>query len=219
MDKRRPNTSKYIAAFSLSTLIFITGIFLGNYIAQTGLASLRGGQEELRAQLLGLDLRDKLIASQNVCSLSVKEILEDKVDLGRKVEDLEKRLGKLNPEVLRQKELYELIEIKTWLLLKERNEKCVEDNSIILFFYTNIEGPSGSVKKSEDQGIILNALYRKYPEDIKIFSFDINIDNPASNTLRGIYGIASGPSIVIKEKVYVRFMELDEIKEVLALEW
>ena len=76
MEKTKPTVSKYIAAFSLTTLVFIVGIFLGNYIAQSGLTDLKESQEILRTQLLGLDLRDRLITSQNVCEISVKEITE-----------------------------------------------------------------------------------------------------------------------------------------------
>ncbi len=219
MDKTKPNTSKYIAAFSLTTLVFISGIFLGNFIAQSGLTDLRESQEILRAQLLGLDLRDRLITSQNVCEVPIKDIREGKVELGRRVEVLEKRLGKLNPEVLRQKELYQLIEIKTLLLLEERKERCDEDYSIILFFYTNEENdPRGSDKKSQNQGIVLNALYNGYPDYINTFSFDINTENPALSTLKSIHNINSVPTLVIDGKIYEDFKGFEELKELLELE-
>lgn len=219
MEKTKPNTSKYIAAFSLTTLVFIAGIFLGNFIAQSGLTDLKEREEVLMAQLLGLDLQDRLITLQEACEVSLRDIREDKVELGRSVELLEKRFGKLNPEVLRQKELYQLIEIKTLLLLKERKEECDEDYSIILFFYTNEkDDPRGSYKESGNQGIVLNALYNKYPDYINTFAFDVNTDNPALNTLKSIYNIDSIPTLIIDDELYADFKSLEELKEILELE-
>lgn len=218
MEKAKIDINKYVAAFSLATLIFIAGIFLGSYIAQTGLIFLKESQEDLRAQLLGLDLRDRLIAFQDVCEVSLEDIWEDKIELGNRVDTLEKRLGELNPEVLRQKELYQLLEIQTWLILKEKKEKCGGDYSIILFFYTNEKkDPKGNLDLSENQGIILNALYKRYPEQISTFAFDINTDNPALNTLKSIYNVNSVPVLVIDGEVYYGFKNFEQLKEILEL--
>lgn len=214
MGKVKLDLNKYVAALSLSALILVIGIFLGNYIAQSQLKSLKETQEDLREQLLSLDLRDRLITVQDVCRVSLNDILEDKINLGNKIDLLEKRLGKSNREVIRQKKLYQLIEIKTWLILEERREKCNTNFSIILFFYTNNDKDGISKKLSEDQGIVLNALYKKNPHYINTFAFDIHTKNIALNTLKTMYNISEAPTLIIDGKKYVGFKTLKELEKI-----
>lgn len=205
--KREIDLSKYVSIFAITALIFILGIFLGNYIAHSRLGELEKAQQELIAQIMGLELKDALLKYGDVCSLTWQEIWKEKVETGKKMEKLEVRLGKNNPDVLRQKEIYELIEIRTWLLLREIKEKCEEDFEIILYFYTNKkDDPKGSWRQCETQGYVLDALYQRYPDKVNTFAFDVNTENPATDILQELYNITKVPSLVIKGKLYTGYM-------------
>ncbi len=215
--ERKIDLGKYVGIFALTALIFILGIFLGNYLAHSRLGELEKAQEELTAQIMGLELKDALLKYRDVCSLTWQEIWEEKVETGEKMEKLEVRLGKNNPDVLRQKEIYELIEIRTLLLLKEIKEKCNEDFEIILYFYTNDKDDTrGSWRQCESQGYVLDALYQKYPDKISIFAFDINTRNPATDILQQLYNITKVPSLIIKEKLYTEYMNFAALAELLT---
>lgn len=212
--KREIDLSKYVSIFAITALIFILGILVGNYIAHSRLGELEKAQEELTAQMMGLGLKDALLKYGDVCSLTWQEIWKEKVEMGEKIEKLEARLGKDNSDVLRQKEIYELIEIRTWLLLKEIKEKCNEDLEIILYFYTNDkDDPKGSWRQCEMQGYVLDALYQRYPDKVNIFAFDINTKNPATDILQQLYNITKVPSLVIKEKLYTEYINLATFTE------
>jgi len=215
--KRQIDLGKYLSVFAITALIFILGIFLGNYIAYSRVGELEKAQEELTAQIMGLELKDALLKYGDVCSLTWQDIWEEKVKTGEKIDKLEGRLGKNNADVLRQKEIYELIEIRTFLLLKEIKEKCNETFEIILFFYTNDKNdPKGSSTLCETQGYVLDALYQRYPDKVNTFAFDINTKNPATDILQQLYNITKVPSLIIKEKLYTEYMNFAALEKFLT---
>ena len=212
---KKINKATYLAAFSLATLIFLAGFFLNQAFTDYRLGLIEESQESLRTQLLGIELQTRLL-EENICGLSSQDLWGDKVLIGREITKLEEKLGKENKFVVRQKEFYQLIEIRTLFLLKEIQEKCDQDFSIILFFYTNKKNDiKGDYKVSEDQGFILDNLYRRYGNEVAILSFDINTDNPALNTFKDLYNINSAPTLVIDEDVNTRFMGFEEIEDLI----
>lgn len=205
---------KYIAVFSVTILVFLLGVLLGNYLANLKVEEMNSMQDSLSAKLIGLELRYDLLRTGDICNLSWDDVWKEKIDMGSRMIALEVRLGKTNDAVLRQKEVYQLIEIRTLILLEEIKEQC-KDVDIILFFYTNKEKDSkGPVELSENQGFVLDSLYREYPE-VSIFSFDMNTENPAISALEEIYKIKTAPSIVINEKTYEGFISKKEIEGIL----
>ena len=71
----------------------------------------------------------------------------------------------------------------------------------VLFFYSN----KGDCPKCEQQGFVLTNFKRTY-KDVRIYHFDINIDNPALNTIKDLYKIKYAPAIVFREDTYHGFM-------------
>ena len=207
---------KYVIALVLAVFVFISGFLIGNYIAREKLNELSISQQSLMSQLTGLDLRKEL-SQNNLCDLSLGDITKEKVEMGRQMQALESRLGKEDSEVLMQKEIYELVEIKTILLLKQIKESCNDSSSIIMFFYTNRKNdPLGNLQQSEDQGYALEALYQRYPEKVNNFVFDINIKNPAIESLIQIYDIKTVPALVIDNNVYLGYQDLDSLEKILG---
>ncbi len=209
---RKLSTRKYVVVYIFTLLIFLVGISIGWQINNYLTSDVREGVDELRAQIFGLDLRNKLL--EGGCDVSLSSILEDRQTLGTEVAELEDRRGKGNKEVLIQKELYQLTELNTWLLLKERKENCKDDFDLILFFYTN-ENEGNLNKASEDQGYVLDDLFTEDPSIIT-FSFDVNTDNPALGALREIYNITTVPTVVINGEAYPGFKSLYQINQILG---
>jgi hypothetical protein len=210
--------SRYIAAFSLSILIFFLGIFLGNLISNSQISILEENELNLRTELISLELKDKMIEKTFSCNLSWESVWKEKVEMGQTISSLEARFGKNNEKVLIQKELYELIEIRTFLLLTKIKEECNAPFSIILFFYTNDKNLPQELTNSENQGYVLDSVYASYPLKVNILSFDSAIKNVAVDSLIETYNVKTYPSIVIDGKLYEGFFELDELKEILGLD-
>ena len=211
--KRRISKSSYFAAVCFIALIFLLGTLLGDWIAGLKSKELSTNQQKLTLELIGLELKDKLISQKDVCNLTWQDIWEEKVELGTRINSLELRFGKENPEILNQKEIYGLIEIRTMLLLEEINEKCSQDFNIILFFYTNRkDDPLGKWQECEDQGYVLTQLGREF-NNTYVFSFDVNLYNPALNMLKYKYDIGKVPAMVINDTVIKGFKSLEELKK------
>ena len=212
--KRKISRSAYIAVFCFVLLIFLLGTLAGDWIAGLKSKELDRNQQKLTLELTGLELKDKLVNQKDICNLTWQDIWEEKVQLGTKLNALESKFGKENEDVLFQKEIYELIEIRTMLLLEQMKQECDQNISIILFFYTNNENDSlGDSQACEDQGFILTQLGKEL-NNTHIFSFDINIDNPAVNTLKNNYNIKKVPAMVINGN-FSDYKTLDEIKKII----
>jgi len=200
---RKIRVSIYVAVITFTALVFILGMLLGDYLANSQSDELNLNQQKLFLMYNGLDLKEKLLAESDICQFNINDLLNERAKMGANIETLEARFGKTDPSILIQKEIYEIVEIKTMFLIKEYNTKCNKDYASILFFYTNKENDiRGKWQASEDQGFILTALGAKYPEKVNIFSFDVNIKNPATDSLMEIYKIDKVPALVVGNQTY-----------------
>jgi hypothetical protein len=208
--KKRIEKAKYIATFSLATLILLIGIIIGQLVAEQKVKEFLTISQELRLSLLGMDTQEKL-AKEFLCNVDIWKLTENKIKLGQKIEFLEGKFGKENKDVKELLKEYTLLSIRQWLLLKEFKEKCNKTLVIILFFYSNERNAS----LSEAQGYILDYIYHKYGKPISIFAFDYELENPALDVLKKIYGITVVPSIVVNEKTYLGFREKAEVEAII----
>jgi len=212
--KRKISSTSYFAAFCFVVIIFLFGTLSGDWIAGLQSKQLSENQQKLTLELAGLELKDKLIGQKDVCNLTWQDIWQEKVEIGTRLNSLELRFGKENPDVIYQKEIYELIEIRTMLLLNEIEEKCNQNFTTILFFYTNRKNdPLGRWEACEDQGYILTQLGREI-NNTYVFAFDINIKNPAIDMIKNIYGVNSVPTLIVENQA-VSYRTLDELKELI----
>jgi hypothetical protein len=211
--ERKISKASFFALFCFVILIFLIGMMVGDWLASLKSQQLIQNQQKLSLELTGLELKDKLIGQKDICSLTWSDIWQEKVELGTRLNSLELRYGKENQDVLNQKEIYELLEIRTMLLINEINEKCNQSFITIMFFYTNKKNdPFGRWEACEDQGYVLTQLGREL-NNTYVFSFDININNPAIDMIRSIYQINSVPTLVIKDQA-VSYRTLEELKNI-----
>lgn len=215
--ERKVSKKKYTIVFVFTTLIFLVGIAIGWQFSNFLMREISQNEEILRAKLFGLELKYDLMQKGNVCEISSDKLWEDRVELGKQVGALEKRLGKENKQVLVQKEVYQLVEVETLLLLERIKDECDLDVNIILFFYTNQEhDEKGSNTVCEEQGAILDNIYYNYGDKVAIFVFDVNTDNPALNTLREVYGINKVPTLIINEETHEGYQSYYQIGKILG---
>jgi len=218
--ERKPNYNVYIIALLLAAMVFVAGIFIGNYFAYEKAANLEISQKAIRAFLALADIKSASLGNKRgeYCNLSWDAVWLEKVEVGNILASLEQKLGKDNPNVREQKALYNEIQFKTLQLVKEINSNCAKNWSIILFFYTNEkESKTGDYRLSELQGYVLDTLYESDKENIKIFSFDAELlDENLRKSLIEMHNITSIPSLVIKEETYNRFMSKNEVLEIIS---
>jgi len=61
----------------------------------------------------------------------------------------------------------------------------------------------------------LTAFRRKYDPNVKVYAFDVNIDDPALNTLIEIYNITVVPSILYNDLMIPKYISMDELEEII----
>lgn len=208
---RKISLSKYVSVFSIAFFIFMIGVLVSEKISSKNSESILKVQKELTNYLLSSNLQSEIV-SEYICKVNVFEITKEKVDLGKKIEVLEKNLGKENGMVKDLKEDYSLLSIRQWLLVKKVKEACNKDINIVLFFYSNEVNAS----ISESQGYILDYLYEKHSDSVVIYAFDIDENNPALNTIKEIYEIKETPSIVVNEKLFTELQSKEKIESLLS---
>jgi hypothetical protein len=116
---RKISLDKYILAFLLTFIIFMAGVFLSQKISGSTTDAALRDQKEIENYILGLNLQAE-IASKYICNVDVFELTKDKVEMGKKVDILEKNLGKDDPTIKDLKEKYFLLSVRQWILVKEK---------------------------------------------------------------------------------------------------
>ncbi len=206
-DRRKFQTSKYVAAFAITTLIFIIGMIVGNYISEKKLSTIEEMQQDLAKRTISSELQYELVAEHPCQSINSTQLGKELFDIGSKLDFMESKLGKKNKEVITLKGYYSLLEIRHWLLLKKARQECGVNYDLILYFYSN----QGDCDECEQQGFVLSTLHQKYPT-INIYSFDINIDDAALNGIKEIYGVTKAPSMVVNNQTFYGFKDKEYIE-------
>ncbi len=211
MSKKEINKGKYFLVFLFSTIIFVGGIFLGNNLSEKKLSRLNEIEQDIRVQIMGIELQYDLL-EENPCDAEYSAPLTKELyELSDRLNYMENNLGVDHQGVLRSKEYYSMLELRQWLFLKRTNEECKRNNTLILYFYSN----RGDCDSCEEQGYVLTYIRNKYPS-VRVYTFDINIDNLALNTLKELY-IKSDelPVIIIDDKVYYGFKNREQIEAII----
>jgi len=196
MENRPIQSGKrYLLAFLIGTFIFINGFALTYGVSYLEYQRISNTQDELSYEIF----KDKLYYSffeQEVCSLnSLEKISLDLRFQGKIIDDLEKKFGKNHEKVLFRKKFYSLIELEHFEFVKQINEKCDSNISMILFFYSNLDE---DIEKSEDVGKLLDIVYNRN-QDIIIYVFDINLEDNLIDSLELKYNVLKSPTIIVNE--------------------
>lgn len=208
--KKELNFTKYLAVFSLTVLIFIIGMIIGNYFSSQKLSQISTMQEDLRTQTLGFELQYELIAQDPCLNSDYAIFTEELYTIGSRLDYMESSMGKDNLEVKKLKEYYHLLEIRHWLFLQEAEAKCSKHFDNILYFYSN----AGDCPACEYQGYVLDYLHKGYP-NLSIFSFDYNINNPALNILKQRFAVLETPTLIIDDTAYPGFKNREDVEALL----
>ena len=214
--ERKTSIKKYILAFILTLLVFSGGIVAGLFIENLRLSSAKQITLREKVTLRSLQLQHSYIASGLTDCKTLHTILENNInELGKKVAviiDYEKKALFNEEEFKLQLQDYFLTEIQFYLLAKDIDKKCSQDNVKILYFYDE--------KKDETQGDILIYLKKKFDNKVLIFSLDSGFtEEPMIRTLLTNYNITQFPALVIEEKVFEGHQSADQLMKHLCTEF
>ncbi|QSH39409.1 hypothetical protein JXR01_00125 [Candidatus Kaiserbacteria bacterium] len=205
--------TKYLLAFLITAFIFATAIIANNFFNTKRIAEIRSIEEGISIDILSLETQFDLLQEQSCKNISEDSVLSRELDtLARKLSFAEAQLGADNEEVLRLKRHYSLLEIKDLLLMQKVSEKCALEPIFLLYFYSNEKGTCTDCKR---QGYVLTELSKEYPQ-LRIYSFDYNLDLSAVETLVSLQNVSSDlPALVINDSLYTGFQSVEDIQAIL----
>ncbi len=202
--------NKYAAAFAIAALLLITGIFIGNYLNNQKILAINEMQNNLKYELMSMELQE-LLFEQDPCLAHITFLEDTLSETSDKISFLEDQLGKTNSQVIELKKYYSILEIKHYLLMKERKEKCKTDDIIILFFYSN---EKEFIEESEKQGYVLSYFAEKYGrEKLKVYSLDGNLNLGIIQDLKQIEDISVFPTTIINDQHYIGFHPREDFEK------
>jgi hypothetical protein len=212
--ERRTRWGTYLVAFLITALMFATAIYASNYFNSLRISDIRSTQDDISTDILSLETQFDLLGENSCQELSANTVLPSEIQtLASQLSYMEAQGASTNQvEVTRLKRLYSLMEIKDYLLMKQIAVKCNLKPTFILYFYSN-KGDCST--DCANQGDVLTSLGQQYPQ-LRIYSFDYNLDVSALQTLIGIHHITNNPPmLVINGKVYYGLQTVDDIKKAL----
>lgn len=198
---------KYLIVFLITMGIFAVAIYVSDYFGNQKIQELKSIQDNIAINILSSDTQFSLLQESSCKNVSGSLLSGELADLGSKLEWSEQNLGS-SDEVSYLKKYYSLLEIKDYLLMKKISQSCGVKSAFILYFYTTADNCSDCQK----EGVVLSTLRSHYPE-LRVYSFDYNIDLSAVKAMLQIYKIKDTalPALVLGDDVLTGFHGIDEL--------
>ena len=191
---------RYILAFAITAAIFGTAFYIASQIDASRITDIRSTEESISIDILSSETQFELLGNLDCESIKTNPVLSDELNtLASQLSVAEQNLGDSNPEVTQLKQQYSLLEIKDYMLLEQIAQKCNTKPVYILYFYSN----AGDCSECSAAGDVLTYLRQEYP-DLRVYSFDYNLDLSALKTLIDLKHIKSTlPAFVINNRAPV----------------
>jgi hypothetical protein len=194
----------YIYVFLLTAGIFALAFFVSSYLGEKKTEVLRTSSERIATDILSLETQFELL-QESTCSSIQNTTLSDEINaLGERLALAESQQG-TNADVLSLKKYYSVLQIKDFLLMNKVSARCHAPVYSVLYFYGNT-----TCERCADQGYILTYFRKDHP-NIRVYSFDANIDVSAVKTLVAIHNIHTLPALVIGTTTYTGFQDVEKL--------
>lgn len=207
---------KYAYTFLITAAIFATALLASNYFSQKKINEIKNIESRISVDILASETQFFLLSELSCKDIGNSFLSKELATLGDKLAYTEQNRGSDDEEVLNLKKYYSLLQIKDFILMQKIRERCGRNPSVdglsIMYFYSNIEDDCDDCQK---EGFVLTKLREDYPE-LRVYSFDYNLDLSAIQTLISIYNIKDEPpALLVNDKVYYGFQSIDDIKEII----
>ncbi len=203
--------SKYILSFIITASIFGAAFLLSEYLSDKKVEDITSIEQRISLDILSSETQFDLLREVE-CSNVNNSILSGEIGtLGDKLTRLESERGTLDSETLYLKQYYSLLQIKDYLLSKRLSETCNKKTVFLIYLYENKD----TCPTCESQGYVLTEVRKQYP-DLRVYSFDTNLDLSAIKTLLSLYKVEpERPAIIIQGKPYYGFQSLEALDALL----
>lgn len=204
---------KYIFVFIITSVIFFTAFAISNYSDQKRIQNIQSIEDKIALDLLSSETQFNLLKELSCKAIDNSVLSQELNSIAEKLTYAEENLGVTNPEVIRLKKYYSVLQVKDYLLMKQVDQKCKQKLIFILYFYSN-KGDCADCKK---EGYVLTDLREEYPE-LRVYSFDYNLDFPIIKTLQAVFKLKNTlPAIIIGDETHYGFKSREEIENLMPI--
>ena len=206
-------TKKYVFAFVITTVVFFSALLISNSFSKNRIEEIRSIEDKIAMDILSSETQFALLKESSCKSIDHGNTAfsEELGVLAARLSYMEEKLGITNNEVVSLKKYYSLLQIKDYLLVEEIRKKCGVKPITIIYFYSNL----GDCEDCKRTGYVLNKLRDEFPE-LRIYSFDYNLDLSAIKTLKSLHGLLNKlPALVIWDENYYGFKSEDDIEKII----
>lgn len=203
---------KYVIVFLITAFVFFGALYVSNRFAARRTAEVKTAEDKISLDILSSETQFALLKDSSCKAFDHSTAFSEELNsLVEKLSYMEQNLGNENPDVINLKKYYSLLQIKDYLLVGKVNEKCGVKPITIIYFYSN----KGDCKECQKEGYVLTSLREEYPE-LRIYSFDYNLDLSAVKTMRSLYGVRNTlPALVIWDENYYGFKSATDIEKII----
>lgn len=190
-------------------MVFFGALVMSNKFSEKRLAEVKAVENKIALDILSSETQFALLKESSCKAIDHSTAFSEELNsLSQKLAFMEDSLGKGNPEVISLKKYYSLLQIKDYLLVAQVKEKCGVKPITIIYFYSN----EGNCEDCKKEGYVLTKLREEYPE-LRIYSFDYNLDLSAVKTMKSIQGVKNSlPALVIWDEPYYGFKNSEDIE-------
>lgn len=205
-------TKKYVFVFVVTILIFLGALIVSNKISNKRIAEIKAIESNISMDILASETQFALLKDSSCKAIDHSTAFSEELSsLAAKLSYMEDDLGSNNPEVISLKKYYSLLQVKDYLLVKQVKEKCGVKPITVIYFYSN----AGDCEECVREGYVLTKLRAEFPE-LRIYSFDYNLDLSVVKTMKSIYGVRNTlPALNIWEENYYGFKSAEDIEKII----
>lgn len=202
---------KYTLVFFITITLFVVVYMLANFIYDQRIAQVKNIEDNINRNILESEIQYALLADvscENEEAGGNALLIDELNNLTKRLSYMEEQRGITDPEVVSLKKYYSLLQVKDYLLLKERTKLCGEKPLSILYFYSN----KGDCIDCVKMGYVLTSMREDY-DKLHIYAFDYNLELSVIKTLKTIYKLEDNmPVLIINRKPYYGFKDREEIE-------
>ena len=204
-------TRNALLALLITVAIIGTVLYAVNFLNQQRVAELRAIEDQLTTDTLSIETQFALLEEAPCEDIAAGTTLSQEVGgVGDRLAYAEERLGNTDPEVLRLKDRYTLLQIRDYLLTKRLSETCGVKPVVALYFYSNVAGECADCDRA---GYALSYLRQTYPA-LRVYSFDYHLDLAALRTLIAVVKVEPQfPAFVVQGKRTYGFTSLEDLEK------
>src|SRR3989338_1021385 len=205
---------KYAYTFLITAAIFVTAILASNYFSQKKMNEIKDIESRIAVDILSSETQFSLLSELSCREIGNTFRSKELATLGDKLSYTEENRGTDDAEVINLKKYYSLLQIKDFILMQKIKERCginsTNGGPSLMYFYSNLDN---NCSDCEREGFVLTRLRQDYPE-LRVYSFDYNLDLSALQTLISIYDIDYKPPVLlIGNNIFYGFQSIDDIKK------